>query len=375
MQKSDNLVESNKNAIVYDGSASKKRNIIIKPNLYQLNGSFVITDPNGIIFCETENVFKENGYRIFVLDMINMEKSMHYNPFRYIKGYRDIYTLASVLVKWQGVEDLQDIEKGTGILDPFYEQASLSLLQAVIGYIWYELPLEKQNIITLYELLGMDEEELDVVFDEFTKKYPNLPIIHPIINHWKNYKYIKKTEKLGKSVFIYIGFILAMFGIPEIAELVKDDELQFDTYGDSDQKSILYVIISDTDTTYNFIPAILFTQMFNVLCYKADKEMGGKLATPIRFILDEFANIGRIPEFENLIRKTKKRSISIILLVRQSQLQEIYGKDAEKIICSCDIGRVLIDLPYESIRIKGSCKIFHKLKFIIKTILRKIKLS
>lgn len=324
----------NKHVVVYGGSGSGKTYGFVKPNLYQLHSSFVITDPKGTLLPETGNLFEKKKYRIYVLDTIDMKNSMHYNPFAYIKEPKDILTLANVLYA-----NLKPPDAGTPP-DPFFDQAALLWLQATIGYLWYEAPPEEQNIPTLLEILEADdvreddetyENAVDMLFAELEKKNPR----HFAVKQRRKYK--KAAGKTAKSILISVGSYLSPFDIPDVAELVSYDELHFDTYGDADQKSILYVIISDTDTTYNFIPAILFTQMFNVLCYKADKEMGGKLKTPVQFILDEFANIGKIPGFKILIATIRSRLMSVVMMLQtQSQLKDNYKDAAETITGNCD---------------------------------------
>ena len=324
----------NKHVVVYGGSGSGKTYGFVKPNLYQLHSSYVLTDPKGTLLPETGNLFYKKGYNIYVLDTIDMKNSMHYNPFAYIREPKDILTLANTLYT-----NLKPPDAGTPP-DPFFDQAALLWLQATIGYLWYEAPPEEQNIPTLLEILEADEvreddeayqNAVDMLFEELEKKDPR----HFAVKQRKKYK--KAAGKTAKSILISVGSYLSPFDIPEVAELVSYDELKFDTYGDADQKSILYVIISDTDTTYNFIPAILFTQMFNVLCYKADKEMGGKLKTPVQFILDEFANIGRIPGFKILIATIRSRLMSVVMMLQtQSQLKDNYKDAAETITGNCD---------------------------------------
>ncbi len=324
----------NKHVVVYGVSGSGKTYGFVKPNLYQLHSSFVLTDPKGTLLPETGNLFDKKGYRIYVLDTIDMKNSMHYNPFAYIKVPKDILTLANVLYA-----NLKPPDAGTPP-DPFFDQAALLWLQATIGYLWYEAPMEEQNIPTLLEILEADdvreddetyENAVDMLFAELEKKNPR----HFAVKQRKKYK--KAAGKTAKSILISVGSYLSPFDIPDVEELVSYDELHFDTYGDADQKSILYVIISDTDTTYNFIPAILFTQMFNVLCYKADMEMGGKLKTPVQFILDEFANIGKIPGFKILIATIRSRLMSVVMMLQtQSQLKDNYKDAAETITGNCD---------------------------------------
>lgn len=324
----------NKHVVIYGGSGSGKTYGIVKPNLYQLHSSYVLTDPKGTLLPETGNLFAKKGYRIKVFDTVNLANSMHYNPFAYIKQPKDILTLANVLFT-----NLKPENAGTPP-DPFFDQAALLWLQATIGYLWYEAPKEEQNIPTLLEILEADEVKeddenyknaVDMLFEELEQKNKK----HFAVKQRKKYK--KAAGKTAKSILITLGAYLAPFDIPEVNELVQYDELGFDTFGDPDQKSILYIIISDTDTTYNFLPAMIFTQMFNVLCYKADKEMGGKLKTPVQFILDEFANIGKIPKFDVLIATIRSRLMScIIILQTQSQLKTNYKDAAETITGNCD---------------------------------------
>lgn len=324
----------NKNVIVYGSSGSGKTFSFVKPNMMQCHSSYVITDPKGTLLPEMGNLFVKKGYRIKVLDTIDMGNSMKYNPFRYINEPKDILTLANTLQK-----NLKPPDAGPAA-DPFFDQAALLWLQAVIGYLWYEAPEEEQNIPTLLEILEADEVKeddenyknaVDMLFEELEEKNPN----HFAVKQRKKYK--KAAGKTAKSILITLGASLSPFDIPNVRRLVSEDELEIDTYGDAGQKTILFVIISDTDTTYNFIPAILFTQMFNVLCYKADKEYGGKLKTPVQFILDEFANIGTIPGFKTLITTIRSRLISAILILQtKSQLKDNYKEAAETIIGNCD---------------------------------------
>ncbi len=324
----------NKNVIVYGSSGSGKTFSFVKPNLMQMHSSFVITDPKGTLLPEMGNMFAKNGYRIKVLDTIDMSNSMKYNPFRYINEPKDILTLANTLQK-----NLKPPDAGPA-QDPFFDQAALLWLQAVIGYLWYEAPPDEQNIPTLLEILEADEVKeddenyknaVDMLFEELEEKNPR----HFAVKQRKKYK--KAAGKTAKSILITLGASLSPFDIPDVSRLVSDDELEVDTYGDKGQKTALFVIISDSDTTYNFIPAILFTQMFNVLCYKADKEYGGKLPVSVQFILDEFANIGTIPGFKTLITTIRSRMISAILILQtKSQLKDNYKEAAETIIGNCD---------------------------------------
>lgn len=324
----------NKNVIVYGSSGSGKTFSFVKPNLMQMHSSFVITDPKGTLLPEMGNMFAKNGYKIKVLDTIDMSNSMKYNPFRYINEPKDILTLASTLQK-----NLKPPDAGPAA-EPFWDQAALLWLQAVIGYLWYEAPLDEQNIPTLLEILEADEVKeddenyknaVDMLFEELEEKNPR----HFAVKQRKKYK--KAAGKTAKGILITLGASLSPFDIPDVSRLVSDDELEVDTYGDEGQKTVLFVIISDSDTTYNFIPAILFTQMFNVLCYKADKEYGGKLPVSVQFILDEFANIGTIPGFKTLITTIRSRMISAILILQtKSQLKDNYKDAAETIIGNCD---------------------------------------
>ena len=324
----------NKHVLVCGGSGIGKTFGIVKPNLYQLHSSYVLTDPKGTLLPETGKLFERAGYRIKVLDTIDFENSMHYNPFKYIKRPKDILTLANALFM-----NLKPAEGGGGG-DPFWDSAALLWMQCIIGYLWYEAPPEEQNINTMLEILEAEEireddedfkNAVDMLFEELEKKNPR----HFAVKQRKKYK--KAAGKTAKSILITIGSYFSVFDIEEVAELMSYDELEIDTYGDEGQKTILYTIISDTDDTFNFIPAIMFTQMFNVLCYKADKEMGGKLKTPVQFILDEFANIGKIPKFHILIATIRSRLMSCILLLQtQSQLKSNYKDDAETIIGNCD---------------------------------------
>lgn len=323
----------NKNTVIYGSSGCGKTYCIVKPNLMQLQGSYVVTDPKGTLLPETGTLFAKKGYRIKVFDTIDMNNSMKYNPFRYIKTPKDILTLATTLQK-----NLKPKDAGPA-LDPFFDQAALLWLQAVIGYIWYEAPKDEQNILTLLEFLEADEAReddenyknaVDLLFEDLEKRDPR----HFAVKQRKKYK--KAAGKTAKSILITLGAMLSPFDIPEVARIVSDDELEIDTYGDPGQKTILYVIISDTDEAFNFLPSILFTQMFNVLCFKADKEYKGKLPTPVQFILDEFAQF-QIPNFKVLIATIRSRLISaMIILQTKSQLKDNYKDAAETIIGNCD---------------------------------------
>ncbi len=323
----------NKNVVVYGSSGSGKTFSFVKPNLMQCYGSYVVTDPKGTLLPEMGNLFVKKKYRIKVFDTIDMLNSMKYNPFRYIYEPKDILTLANAMMK-----NLKPADAGPAA-DPFFDTAALLWLQAVIGYLWYEAPSDEQNIPTLLEILEADEVKendedyknaVDMLFEELEEKNPR----HFAVKQRKKYK--KAAGKTAKSILITLGAYLAPFDIPEVNRLVSDDELEIDTYGDPGQKTILFVIISDTDDSFSFLPAILFTQMFNVLCYKADKKMQGKLATPVQFILDEFAQFN-IPRFKIFIATIRSRLISAILILQtKSQLKDNYKDAMETIIGNCD---------------------------------------
>lgn len=323
----------NKHVLVYGSSGAGKTYGIVKPNLYQLHSSYVVTDPKGTLLPETGHLFEKAKYRIKVLDTVDFKNSMHYNPFAYINEPKDILTLANALFL-----NLKGEDAGNAA-DPFWDKAALLWLQSIIGLLWYEAPPEEQNMSTLLEFLEADEVKeddenyknaVDLLFEELEKKNPR----HFAVKQRKKYK--KAAGKTAKSILITIGAMLSPFDIPEVVELMQYDELEFDTYGDEGQKTILYVIISDTDDTYNFIPSIMFTQIFNVLCYKADKQYGGKLKTSVQFILDEFAQF-KIPKFKILIATIRSRLMSCILMLQtQSQLKDNYKDAAETIIGNCD---------------------------------------
>ena len=321
----------NKNVLIIGGSGSGKTRFWLKPNLLQMHSSYVVTDPKGSIVIECGNALLKHGYTIKIFNTINFQKSMHYNPFAYIHSEKDILKLVTTLIA---------NTKGDGKAgDEFWTKAETLLYCALIGYIHYEAPVEEQNFSTLIEFLNAmevreDDEEfqnpVDLMFEALEKKKPN----HFAVRQYKKYKLA--AGKTAKSILITLGAYLAPFDIPEVNRLVSDDELEIDTYGDPGQKTILFVIISDTDDSFSFLPAILFTQMFNVLCYKADKKMQGKLATPVQFILDEFAQFN-IPRFKILIATIRSRLISAILILQtKSQLKDNYKDAMETIIGNCD---------------------------------------
>lgn len=331
----DFRLNRNKHVMVIGGSGSGKTYTIVKPNLFQCHSSYVVSDPKGTLLPETGKLFERMGYNIYVLDTIDMAHSMHYNPFAYIRRPQDIVTLATALYT-----SLKPPNAGTPP-DPFFDQAAMLWLQCMIGYLWYEAPPEEQTIPVLLQFLEADEvredepewqNAVDLIFAELEEKKGSR---HFAVKQRKKYKLA--AGKTAKSILISVGSYFSRFDIPEVAEMFSTDDLHLDTYGDKGQKSILYLISSDTDSSFNFILTILFTQIFNVLCYKADKEMGGTLDTPVQFIIDEFANIPQIPDFKILISTVRSRLISIIIMLQtQSQLKDNYKEAAETISGNCD---------------------------------------
>jgi len=320
----------NKNVLVVGGSGSGKTRFWLKPNLLQCHSSYVVTDPKGTIVLECGNAMLKNGYKVRILNTINFKKSMHYNPFAYVHSEKDILKLVTTLMTNTKGE-------GSGG-DPFWEKSERLLLTALIAYLHYEAPVEEQNFATLLEMLNTmqvleDDEEyqnpVDLLFEELAKKKPNSFA-------GRQYKLYKLAAgKTAKSILISCGARLAPFDIKELRELMETDEMQLDTIGD--RKTALFVIISDTDDTFNFVVSILYTQLFNLLCDKADDEYGGRLPVHVRCLLDEFANIGQIPKFEKLIATIRSREISAsIILQSQSQLKAIYKDNADTIVGNCD---------------------------------------
>ncbi len=323
----------NKNVIVIGGSGSGKTRFYVKPNLMQMpdNVSYVVTDPKGTIIVECGTMLVRHGYRIKVLNTINFKKSMQYNPFHYIRSEKDILKLVNTIIantKGEG-------EKAT---EDFWVKAERLLYTALIGYIWYEAPEEEQNFATLLEFINASEtreedEEfknaVDELFEELEAENPE----HFAVRQYRKYKLA--AGKTAKSILISCGARLAPFDIAELRELTRYDEMELDMLGD--QKTAMFVIISDTDDTFNFIVAIMYTQLFNLLCDKADDEHGGRLPYHVRLLLDEFSNIGQIPKFDKLIATIRSREISAsIILQSQSQLKTIYKDAAETIIGNCD---------------------------------------
>ena len=325
----------NKNILVVGGSGSGKTRFVLKPNLLQCCSkkypvSFVVTDPKGSIVNESAHALVENGYEIRIFNTINFHKSMHYNPFAYIHDEKDILKLVTTLMANTKGE-------GNGG-DPFWEKSEKLLYTALIGYIHYEAPMEEQNFTTLLEMLNSmevreDDETfknpVDLLFDELEQKEPD----HFAVRQYKKYKLA--AGKTAKSILISCGARLAPFDIRELRELMSEDELELDTLGD--RKTALFVIISDTDDTFNFVVSIMYSQLFNLLCDKADDVYGGRLPVHVRCLLDEFANIGLIPKFEKLIATIRSREISAsIILQAQSQLKAIYKDNADTIVGNCD---------------------------------------
>ena len=323
----------NKNVIVIGGSGSGKTRFYVKPNLMQMTDhvSYVVTDPKGTIIVECGKMLVNGGYRIKVLNTINFKKSMHYNPFHYIRSEKDILKLVNTIIantKGEGEKSTED----------FWIKAERLLYSALIGYIWYEAPEEEQNFSTLLEFINAsetreDDEEfknaVDELFEELEAENPE----HFAVRQYQKYKLA--AGKTAKSILISCGARLAPFDIQELREIMSYDEMELDMIGD--QKTAMFVIISDTDDTFNFVVAIMYTQLFNLLCDKADDEHGGRLPYHVRLILDEFSNIGQIPKFDKLIATIRSREISAsIILQSQSQLKTIYKDAAETITGNCD---------------------------------------
>lgn len=323
----------NKNVIVIGGSGSGKTRFYVKPNLMQMTDrvSYVVTDPKGTIIVECGKMLVNGGYRIKVLNTINFKKSMHYNPFHYIRSEKDILKLVNTIIantKGEGEKSTED----------FWIKAERLLYSALIGYIWYEAPEEEQNFSTLLEFINAsetreDDEEfknaVDELFEELEAENPE----HFAVRQYRKYKLA--AGKTAKSILISCGARLAPFDIQEIREIMSYDEMELDMIGD--QKTAMFVIISDTDDTFNFVVAIMYTQLFNLLCDKADDEHGGRLPYHVRLLLDEFSNIGQIPKFDKLIATIRSREISAsIILQSQSQLKTIYKDAAETITGNCD---------------------------------------
>ena len=334
----------NKNVLVVGGSGSGKTRFFVKPQLMQLHSSYVVTDPKGSVVCEVGKLLERNHYKIKIFNTINFKKSMHYNPFAYIHSEKDILKLVTTLI----TNTKGDGKSG----DEFWTKAETLLYCALIGYIHYEAPPEEQNFTTLLEFINAmevreDDEEyknpVDRMFEELEAEKPN----HFAVRQYK--KYSLAAGKTAKSILVSCGARLAPFDIAELREITMYDELELDTLGDKifvnpkDKKdkryykTALFLIMSDTDSTFNFLISMIYTQLFNLLCDKADDEYGGRLPVHVRVIADEFANIGQIPQFDKLIATIRSREISAsIILQSQSQLKAMYKDSADTILGNCD---------------------------------------
>ena len=320
----------NKNVLVVGGSGSGKTRFWLKPNLLQCHSSYVVTDPKGTIVLECGNAMLKNGYKVRILNTINFKKSMHYNPFAYVHSEKDILKLVTTLMTNTKGE-------GSGG-DPFWEKSERLLLTALIAYLHYEAPVEEQNFATLLEMLNTmqvleDDEEyqnpVDLLFEELGKKKSN----SFAVRQYKLYKLA--AGKTAKSILISCGARLAPFDIQELRDLTMYDELQLDTLGD--KKTALFLIMSDTDSTFNFLISMVYTQLFNLLCDKADDVHGGKLPIHVRCLIDECANIGQIPNLEKLVATIRSREISACLVLQaRSQLKAIYKDNADTIVGNMD---------------------------------------
>ena len=320
----------NKNVLIVGGSGSGKTRFWLKPNLMQLHSSYCVTDPKGTILIECGKLLQRNGYEIKVLNTIDFSKSMHYNPFDYIRSEKDILKFTTALIA---------NTKGEGKSgEDFWVKAETLLYCALIGYIFFEGPEDEQNMNSLVEMINAmevhEEDEnfknaVDYMFDELEEKDPQ----HFAVRQYKKYKLA--AGKTAKSILISCGARLAPFDIRELREVMSYDEMELDTLGD--RKTALFIIISDTDDTFNFIAALMYSQLFNLLCDKADNEYNGRLPIHVRFLLDEFANIGQIPRFDKLIATIRSREISAcVILQTQSQLKNLYKDNAETIIGNMD---------------------------------------
>ncbi|HAP5615439.1 TPA: type IV secretory system conjugative DNA transfer family protein [Enterococcus faecalis] len=321
----------NKNVLVIGGSGSGKTRFYVKPNLMQMHSSYVVTDPKGTLVLECGKMLYENGYNIKILNTINFKKSMKYNPFAYLRSEKDILKLVQTII----ANTKGDGEKAG---EDFWVKAEKLYYTALIGYIYYEAPEEEKNFKTLLDMIDASEvreddetymNPIDRLFEALEKKDPT----HFAVKQYKKYKLA--AGKTAKSILISCGARLAPFDIRELRELMSEDELELDKIGD--RKTALFVIISDTDDTFNFVVSIMYSQLFNLLCDKADDVYGGRLPVHVRCLLDEFANIGLIPKFEKLIATIRSREISAsIILQAQSQLKAIYKDHADTIVGNCD---------------------------------------
>ena len=320
----------NKNVLIVGGSGSGKTRFWIKPNLLQMHSSYVLTDPKGTTVLEVGNAFLKKGYRIKIFNTINFKKSMHYNPFVYIHSEKDILKLVTTLMT-----NTRGEGKGG---DPFWDKAEKLLLTSLIAYIHYEAPAEEQNFATLLEFLNImevreDDEEfqnpVDLMFEDLAKQKPD----HFAVRQYRLYKLA--AGKTAKSILISCGARLAPFDIAELREITTYDELELDTLGD--RKTALFLIMSDTDSTFNFLISMVYTQLFNLLCEKADDVYGGRLPVHVRCLIDECANIGQIPNLEKLVATIRSREISACLVLQaQSQLKALYKDNADTIIGNMD---------------------------------------
>lgn len=321
----------NKNVLVIGGSGSGKTRFYVKPNLMQMHSSYCVTDPKGTIVLECGKMLEDNGYEIKILNTINFKKSMKYNPFAYLRSEKDILKLVQTIIantKGEGEKAGED----------FWVKAEKLYYTALIGYIFYEAPREEKNFATILDMLDASEvreddetymNPIDRLFEALEKREPT----HFAVKQYKKYKLA--AGKTAKSILISCGARLAPFDIRELRDLMSEDELELDTLGD--RKTALFVIISDTDDTFNFVVSIMYSQLFNLLCDKADDVYGGRLPVHVRCLLDEFANIGLIPKFEKLIATIRSREISAsIILQAQSQLKAIYKDNADTIVGNCD---------------------------------------
>ena len=320
----------NKNVLVVGGSGSGKTRYFVKPQIMQMHSSYCITDPKGSLICETGKLLERNGYRIKVLNTINFKKSMRYNPFSYIHSEKDILKLVTCLM-----QNTKGDGKGG---DPFWEKAEQLLYTALIGYIWLEAPEEERNFNTLIEMINSmevreDDENfensVDLIFKDLRAKNPN----HFAVRQYAKFKL--SAGKTAKSILVSCGARLAVFDIPELREVTAYDELELDTLGD--RKTALFLIMSDTDDSFNFLISMCYTQLFNLLCEKADDVYGGRLPVHVRCLIDECANIGQIPKLEKLVATIRSREISACLILQaQSQLKAIYRDNADTIIGNMD---------------------------------------
>ncbi len=322
----------NKNVLVVGGSGSGKTRFFIKPNLMQLHSSYVVTDPKGSIAVECGKLMLRNGYKVKIFNSINFKKSHHYNPFAYIHSEKDILKLVTTLI----ANTKGDGKSG----DDFWQKAETLLYTALIGYIHYEAPEEEQNFATLIEFINAmevreDDEtfenNVDLAFKELAQREPN----HFAVRQYKKYKLAAGKGKTAKSINISCGARLAPFDIQELREITMYDELELDTLGD--RKTALFLIMSDTDSTFNFLISMIYSQLFNLLCEKADDVYGGRLPVHVRCLIDECANIGQIPNLEKLMATIRSREISACLVLQaQSQLKALYKDNADTIIGNCD---------------------------------------